>query len=251
VYKRYLQIREAVRRIQIDYANTILTLAESVLFSSTIKILKKDVKSEIRNRYVINSLLMFVIVTISIIKFSLGSEKVGQEILSGLLWIVIFFSAVSGLARVFIKEEEKETSFALKLSAETNSIFLGKFFFNIILTFGLNIVILILYTLITNFSIGNLTGFLITIFLGNIGLVASSTIIAAIISKANSKGTLYPVLAFPILLPLLLTVIDATKLSSTGEPMSELLPDFQILIAYSIVVITASLMLFRFIWEDV
>jgi heme exporter protein B len=194
---------------------------------------------------------MFVIVTISIIRFSIGNEKIETEILSGLLWIVIFFSAVSGLARVFIKEEEKETSFALKLSADTNSIFLGKFFFNLILTFGLNIVILILYTVITNFNIGNFSGFVITVLLGNIGLVASSTIIAAIISKANTKGTLYPVLAFPILLPLLLTVIDATKLASSGEPTANLMEDFQILTAYSIVVITASLILFRFIWEDI
>jgi heme exporter protein B len=194
---------------------------------------------------------MFVIVTISIIRFSIGNEKIETEILSGLLWIVIFFSAVSGLARVFIKEEEKETSFALKLSADTNSIFLGKFFFNLILTFGLNIVILILFTVITNFNIGNFSGFVITVLLGNIGLVASSTIIAAIISKANTKGTLYPVLAFPILLPLLLTVIDATKLASSGEPTANLMEDFQILTAYSIVVITASLILFRFIWEDV
>jgi heme exporter protein B len=220
------------------------------LLNSAIRIFKKDVKSEIRNRYVINSLLMFVIVTISIIKFSIGDEKVGLEILSGLLWIVIFFSTISGLARVFIKEEEKETSFALKLSAETTSIFLGKLFFNLILTYGLNLVIFILFVLITNYSIGNISGFIITIVIGNFGLVVSSTIIAAIISKANSKGTLYPVLAFPILLPLLLTVIDATKLSSTGEPISELIPDFQILIAYSIVVLTASLLLFRFIWED-
>jgi heme exporter protein B len=194
---------------------------------------------------------MFVIVTISIIRFSIGNEKIETEILSGLLWIVIFFSAVSGLARVFIKEEEKETSFALKLSAETNSIFLGKFFFNLILTFALNIVILILYTVITNFNIGNFSGFVITVLLGNVGLVASSTIIAAIISKANTKGTLYPVLAFPILLPLLLTVIDATKLASSGELTANLMEDFQILIAYSIVVITASLILLRFIWEDV
>ncbi len=221
------------------------------MLSSTLKILRKDIKSEIRNRYAINSLLMFVIVTISIIRFSIGNEKIETEILSGLLWIVIFFSAVSGLARVFIKEEEKETSFALKLSADTNSIFLGKFFFNLILTFGLNIVILILYTVITNFNIGNFSGFVITVLLGNIGLVASSTIIAAIISKANTKGTLYPVLAFPILLPLLLTVIDATKLASSGEPTANLMEDFQILTAYSIVVITASLILFRFIWEDV
>jgi len=74
-------------------------------------VFSKDLKSELRNRYVINSLLMFVIVTISIIKFAIGSETVESSVLAGLLWIVIFFSASGGLARVFIKEEEKERIF--------------------------------------------------------------------------------------------------------------------------------------------
>ena len=193
---------------------------------------------------------MFVIVTISIIKFSIGDELIDSGILSGLLWIVIFFAAISGLARVFIKEEEKETSQALKLSSNPTGVFLGKLLFNCILTYSLNIVIFLLFIIITGFSIINFTAFCITIVLGNLGLVSASTIIAAIISKANTKGTLYPVLAFPVLLPLLLTVINATKMASSGVETGELMGEFQILISYSIVVITVSLLLFRFIWED-
>ena len=193
---------------------------------------------------------MFVIVTISIIKFSIGDEKVGDEILSGLLWIVIFFAAISGLARVFIKEEEKETSQSLKLSSYPASVFLGKLFFNCVLTFSLNLVIFILFIIITDFYIKNFTAFIFTILLGNLGLVAASTIIAAIIAKANTKGTLYPVLAFPVLLPLLLTVINATKLASSGIDTSSLVGEFQILISYTVVVVTVSLLLFKFVWED-
>ena len=70
----------------------------------------KDVRSELRTRYVINSLLMFVLVTISIIRFAIGDEKIEDEILTGLLWISIFFSASGGLARTFVKEEEKEST---------------------------------------------------------------------------------------------------------------------------------------------
>jgi heme exporter protein B len=193
---------------------------------------------------------MFVVVTISILRFSLGDEKASPEILSGLLWIAIFFAAISGLARVFIKEEEKETSFALKLSAEPTQIFLGKLFFNLILIFTLNIFIFFLFVAITGFEIKNLSGFIFTLLLGNIGMVASSTIIAGIIAKANSKGTLYPVLAFPIMLPLLLTVIDATKLATAGASTEELINDFQILVSYSVVIITVSILVFKYIWED-
>lgn len=193
---------------------------------------------------------MFVIITISIIKFSLGDEKVEDTILSGLFWIVIFFSAISGLARVFIKEEETGTSMALKLSAAPTEIFLGKLLFNFILTFSLNIVIFFLFWLITGIDIKNFAAFFVTVILGNFGIVAASTIIAAIIAKANSKGTLYPVLAFPVLLPLLLTLIDATKLASEGVPMTELFGDFQILVSYTVVITVISIFLFRFVWED-
>ncbi|HQY52751.1 MAG TPA: heme exporter protein CcmB [Ignavibacteria bacterium] len=213
-------------------------------------VFKKDLSSELRTRYVINSLLMFVLVTISIIKFALGDEKVDNEILTGLLWIAIFFTSVSGLSRTFVKEEEKETSTALKLSTGTDSVIIGKLFFNLILTFALNLLILILFILITEYQIKNLSGFLVVIVLGNLGLVSASTIIAAIISKANSKGTLYPVLSFPILLPLLITVINATKLASLGVETDKLFGEIQILVSYFVVVTVTSLMLFKFIWED-
>lgn len=220
------------------------------LFQTSYLVFKKDFKSELRSRYVINSLLMFVLVTISIIRFAIGDEKIDNEILTGLLWIAIFFSSVSGLSRTFVKEEEKETSYALKLSADSSSVIIGKLIFNLVLTFSLITLIIILFIAITDYQIKNVSGFLITIIIGCFGLVSASTIIAAIISKANSKGTLYPVLSFPVLLPLLLTVINATKLASLGVDTEKLFGELQILVSYSIVVTAVSLMLFKYVWED-
>ena len=207
------------------------------LLRTSILVFRKDFKSELRSRYVINSLLMFVLVTISIIRFAIGDEKIENETLTGLLWIVIFFSASSGLSRTFVKEEEKETSIALKLSTDSSSIIIGKLIFNLVLTFALNILILILFVLITDYQIKNFSGFVITMLLGNFGLVAASTII-------------YPVLSFPVLLPLLLTAINATKLASAGIDTGRLNGEILILISYSIVVTVSSLMLFKYVWED-
>ncbi|MBK7157170.1 MAG: heme exporter protein CcmB [Ignavibacteria bacterium] len=213
-------------------------------------IFKKDLKSELRTRYVINSLLMFVLVTISVIRFALGDEKTENELLTGLLWISIFFSTSNGLSRTFVKEEERETSIALKLSSDSTAVLSGKLLFNLVLSFALNILILILFILITDYSVKNVSGFLITVIIGNFGLVSASTIIAAIISKANSKGTLYPVLSFPVLLPLLITVINATKLASLGVGTEKLYGEIIILVSYTIVITVVSYMLFRFVWED-
>ncbi|MBX7044578.1 MAG: heme exporter protein CcmB [Ignavibacteria bacterium] len=220
------------------------------MFKSSVEIFRKDFKSELRTKFAFNSLLMFVVVTIIIIKFSLGEDKTDNEILSGLFWIVVFFSASSGLSRVFIKEEEKETSVALKLSTSHPEVLAGKFIFNFALSFLINAVIFVFFIMATGIVIKNFPGFVITFFLGNMGLVSASTIIAAIISKANSKGTLYPVLSFPVLLPLLLSLIEAGKLSTAGVETGRLYSEFLFLFSYTVVVTITSFILFKYIWED-
>jgi heme exporter protein B len=99
-------------------------------------------------------------------------------------------------------------------------------------------------------KIGNPASFALVIVFGNIGLSSVMTIIAALISKSNSKGSLYPVLSFPLLLPLLLTTINATWLSFEGSELSALFGEFQIIISYSIVIITASFLLFDIVWNE-
>lgn len=220
------------------------------LIKQSMLIFRKDLRSEIRTKYVINSLLMFVLVTISIIRFAISDEKIDSELLTGLLWIVIFFCASGGLSRCFVKEEEKETTTALKLTAIPSAVLLGKMIFNFVLTLIMNFLIIILFTGITDYNIVNMEGFILIVLTGNLGLVSASTIIAAIISKANSKGTLFPVLSFPVLLPLLITVINATKLASLGVSTGQLIGEIQILVSYFAVITAASFMLFKYVWED-
>ena len=211
----------------------------------------KEFISEFRTRYALNALLMFVVTTLSIILFSIGRDSPTQEILSGTLWIVIFFSAMSGLSRTFVAEEERGTSLTLRLLTNSTSVYTGKLIYNFILILALSIIIAIAYLLlIKEFSVKTYSIFWVTIFLGSAGLASASTILAAIIAKANTKGTLFPVLAFPILLPLLLTCINATKLSVDGAFFSEGIKEFQILISFTIVMVTTSLLVFDFVWKD-
>ena len=219
--------------------------------TATWTIFKKDLKSELRTRYALNALIMFVITTLSVILFSIGNESVSPELLSGVLWIIIFFSTMSGLSRTFVSEEERGTVMTLHLVARPLMIYFGKLLFNLILLGALNIFTVVLYLLfVTGFTIINYPIFIITIFLGTLGLASASTIIAAIIAKANTKGTLYPVLSFPILLPLLLTVINATRISTGDSALTEAFGEFQVLISYLVVITAISVLLFEYIWKE-
>ncbi|NCQ17137.1 MAG: ABC transporter permease [Ignavibacteria bacterium CG_4_8_14_3_um_filter_37_9] len=218
---------------------------------SAYALFKKDLASELRTRYAINSLVMFIVVTISVILFSIGNEKISDFLSGGLFWVVIFFSAMSGLSRAFVSEEERGTTLTLQLIASPTTIFSGKLLFNLILVFAMNIVVALLYSaLFDAFVIKNLSLFLYAFILGNVGIAIASTLIASIIAKASSKGTLYPVLSFPILLPLMLTLIDLTKQAMDTTTFSSSYVELAILGCYDVVMIAASFMLFDFIWKD-
>jgi heme exporter protein B len=212
---------------------------------------KKDWQSELRTRYAINALAMFILVTISVILFSVGQEKITAYLTGGLFWVVIFFSAMSGLSRAFVSEEERGTTLTLQLIAAPSTIFFGKLLFNLFLVAIMNAAIVFLYfVLFDSFTIQNYLLFFISMILGSIGIAVSSTMIAAIIAKANTKGTLYPVLSFPILLPLILTLLELTKFSIDGKAVEDSLIELAVLVSYNVIMFTAGYLLFDFIWKD-
>ena len=158
---------------------------------------------------------------------------------------------MSGLARAFVSEEERGTSLLLHLIAAPSTIFSGKLLFNLILVFCMNIIIAILYAgLFDAFIIRNFALFVVSFILGNIGLAVASTISAAIISKAGAKGTLYPVLSFPSLLPLILTSVQLTLYANQGSSFADAKFELAIVFCYDVIMLTGSYMLFDFVWKD-
>ncbi len=214
-------------------------------------IFRKDLESELRTRYALNALLMFVVVTLAVILFALVGETLPPGAQTGMLWVVMFFAAMSGLSRTFVAEEERGTTMTLQLLASPMAVYLGKLLFNLVLVLVLNAFIVTLYMVtMEQFNVRQPGLFWIVMLLGGVGMATATTIIAAIIAKANTKGTLFPVLAFPILLPLLMAGISATRIAVEDKVWSAVWPDLQLLGSYIVVVTTVSFLLFDFVWKD-
>ncbi|MGB2867666.1 MAG: heme exporter protein CcmB [Bacteroidota bacterium] len=219
--------------------------------AGTYALMAKDFRSELRTRYAVNALLMFVVTSVSTILFALQSGQPSIETLSGMFWVVIFFTAMSGLSRIFVSEEERGTAMTLQLIATPSVVYVGKLLFNCGLTLLLGAAVSILYLLVfPGFVILSLDVFILTIILGSLGFASAATILAAIIAKANTRGTLYPVLSFPILIPLLLTVMNATSRALAGGALQEAVGDFQVLAGYFMVMTAGSFLLFEYVWKD-
>jgi len=217
---------------------------------SILLVFLKDVKQELRSKAAINSILLFAIVTLTAVSFSIGTFTITEDILAALLWIIILFSSMSGFSHVFLKEEEAHTADTLKLISRPNDVFLGKFLFNLALLSVVVCIVVPLFVAVFNFEIYNVGLFILNLVLGTIALSAGGTIVASLIAKASSRGALFSVLAFPILLPVLILGITITRVAFKEDQVGIFVPEIQALFAYCVIVITVSVMLFEFIWND-
>jgi heme exporter protein B len=140
----------------------------------------------------------------------------------------------------------------LQLVASPSVVYFGKLLFNVALTLSLTLAVTLLYTIVfsTSFTIQTPSIFAVTVLLGSLGFASAATIIAAIVAKANTRGTLYPVLAFPVLIVLLMTVMNATTKALDGEEFGAAMGDFQILLGYIFAMTGGSYLLFDFVWKD-
>ncbi|MDT8322898.1 MAG: heme exporter protein CcmB [Bacteroidota bacterium] len=221
------------------------------MLRQALAIFSKDLASELRTRYAINALIMFVVVTLAVIMFALVGETLSPGANVGMLWVVMFFAAMSGLSRGFVAEEERGTTMTLQLLASPSAVYLGKLLFNFVLVGALNIFIVLLFLItMENFSVAQPGLFWTVMLLGSMSMASATSIIAAIIAKANTKGTLFPVLSFPVLLPLLMAGIDATRIAAEEKVWDNAWPDLQLLLSYLVVVTTVSFLLFHFVWKD-
>jgi heme exporter protein B len=213
-------------------------------------VLRKDLRIEFRTRYAYSALVMFAVTTLVTVSFSVGGYILDTDITAALLWIILFFSAMAGLSRTFVHEEETGTVIALKMAADPEPVFLGKYFFNIVLLLSLTILIVPLFLVLLNLPVVLVGGFIATVFLGSLGLAGASTILAAIVSKAGAKGSLMTVLSFPILLPLLFGAISATRIALGGGPADAIASDLWMLLFYNGMALAASLLLFEYVWNE-
>lgn len=180
-------------------------------------VLQKDLRAEFRARLVLQAIGLFALITLMTVSFAVGPAALDAALQSALLWVILFFSAMSGLSRTFVREEESRTVQALKLAADPGAVFLGKWAFNLVLLGLLEVLVVPLFVVLLGVKIGNIPLFLSVLGSGSIGLSIVATLLAAMVAQARARSALFAVLSFPILIPLLMMAIKDTEMALRGS----------------------------------
>lgn len=212
-------------------------------------ILIKELQTEYRSREAIGSLLLFSLTTLSVVSMAVGSEMLSPRFLAVLFWIILFFSAMAGLSRVFLQEQSSGTIYTLRIYGGAQPVLFGKFLYNFLLLNLLSLFLLPLFLVFLNADIYHLGLLFLVLLAGNTGMAIITTLLAALIIQAQSQGALFTIVGFPVLLPILLFCIQLTTAVFMPMPVEAMQP-LLFLFVYDLVMIGISSILFDYIWCD-
>ena len=218
----------------------------------TLVILKKELKDEFRRKENILASFFFAFLSLVLFHFSLDPAAVDlSQNGSGLLWLIILFAGSLFMGNIFRKEEENGSFYALLLApADRGAIFLGKFLINLIFLAVLELFLLSLAFIFLNVPVfDNFFSICLTFLLVNIGYSALGTLISALLVHERGGALLYPLLLYPLLVPLFMAATTLTGLAISSKPVFDS-PWLRLLLLFDILFLTAGILLFEYAVEE-
>ena len=222
-------------------------------FSKVIAIAYKDLLYEYRSRETITTMLIFSFLVVVIFNFTFDpGSTYAIEAAPGIIWVAFTFSGVLGLNRAFIYEVDKGSFHGLLLSPiDRGAIYLGKMIGNIIFMFIVEILTLPLFFILFNldFSAILLKLFLI-ILLATFGFAAVGTLFSAIAVNTKAREIMLPILLFPVVVPVILSAVNATSGILNGAGWDKIAAWLKILAAFDLMFIAICFATFEYVVEE-
>lgn len=170
----------------------------------------KELVSGMRFKAAWSAVFMFALTTLSCVSLALQGAALEPELQAALLWIVLFFSSVTGVDRSFAEEEMSGTLAILKIYGSAQGVLFGKMLYSLFLLMALSIFVILLFFILLDVGTVRIPEFLAVILAGILGLAGAGTFIAALTTGASVKSGLFSVLMLPVILPVFLPSIFLT-----------------------------------------
>jgi len=208
----------------------------------------KEIRMEWRRRYALGGVLLYVFSTVFVIYIIIG-EKTGPVVWASLFWIIVLFASVNAIAKSFVQESQQRQLYYYTL-ASPSAVILSKMIYNSLLLLLISGLSYAAFSLIMSSPIKNTGLFLLILIMGSIAFAITFTFIAAISSKARQSATLMAILSFPIIIPILMTLMRLTKIALQLMHDTEYYRDIFILVGIDMILLSLVFVLFPYLWRD-
>ena len=206
-------------------------------------ILFKDIKSEVRQINDLFSIFLFNIISIfifsSVYNFSTQAQNMPLDIFIIEVWLIIFFTLIFLMSKLFVKEKESGTLGGLLSSPVSGNIILfSKIFYCFILLSFVELILFLFSVFLSAPSIENLsliqllTFIALGVLLPTLDLSICGSLVSAFSMYVKNKSFVLPILLFPLILPITTPIISLNIKILEGSIINDLLYEIMFLVAH-------------------
>ncbi|MGA8942806.1 MAG: heme exporter protein CcmB [Thermoactinomyces sp.] len=213
----------------------------------------KDLKNELKTKQTIGIMLVFS--ALGVLVFSFAFDPVNstvQAVIPGLVWVITIFSGLIGLNRSFVSELENDCLIGLRLAPiDLTSIYIGKVIANLVMVSFVQVISIPLLFLLFGYRFaGSCFWFILVIFCGTYGFIVVGTFLAALAANAKNSEMLLPVLLLPLISPLMIAAVQATKAAVETASIGYAGSWLRLIAGYDLLFTAICFLLFEFVMED-
>ena len=217
------------------------------LLKETSYLIQKELTLEWRQKYAISGILLYVLSTVFIIYISL--IDVQPQIWNVLFWIIILFASVNAILKSFTQESGARQLYYYQLASPI-AVILSKIIYNAFLLGLLSVLTFAAFGLVAGNPVKDYWQFSLALLLGSWGFSIVFTFISSIASKANNSGTLMAILSFPLVIPILMTLVKMSANALRLINDTSIDKDIMILVSIDLILVGLALVLFPYLWRD-
>ena len=212
--------------------------------------LKKDARIEWRSKDATNAMLFFALLVAVIFSFAFDpTADESRQIAGGIIWIAFLFASTLAVNQTWARELRNGVLDALRIApAPMNAILIGKALGNFLFVSLIQALVWPVFVIFYNLHVAGAWWQLVAVLLlGSWALVMNGTFFTALSMRTRNREVMLPLLLFPISIPALLAMVEATTNVLTGDASPAMW--LKILAAYDVVFTTAGLLLFEVVLE--
>jgi heme exporter protein B len=217
-------------------------------------LLAKDLALELRTRESVPAMVLFSVTTYVIFHFGLDRDTVSGDLASGVLWVTLLFASILGINRLFVAEHEQGGFDGFLLApVDRTALFVAKALalFAFLCVVEVVAVPAFAFLLLGPSPAQALPGLLLVLVLANAGVAATGTLVAALAIQTRARDLIGPLLALPLLVPVVLASARATTPLLAQGGAQPLPGDWLTVLAlYDLVFALIAYAVFDFLLED-
>ena len=211
-----------------------------------LKLIKNEFFLERKSSFNLLYITFFAISCFMFLLFSFPVSKIfDTTVFTGFFWIIISLSTIKLVENSFAREKDYNIyDIIYSTPIDLTAIYIAKLLSLNLILLGIQLIIFLSYLILSNLSFQILFNLTILSLVTNFGLLSLGILIFLLTNTNTSKSFLFPVIFFPLIIPVLINASNILYGIIIGEMSSLYIDSWMILLTFALIGILLGINLF-------